>query len=376
VNCFEPRGDVLRLLLEGALREGAHGRWVQLHTAPGPASSVVLVTHDLDAPDAFRAGPWGPPGALQAQAIEKARGVRATFDVTTDRARAGYERATIEALCADGCALGAHGVVHPASFARLPRGTCTETAASYGAAPTLCGEIRVSRAVIEEATGRAPRVWRSPNVAFHPQQLDVLLANGIPYDSSFGIGDLPQNLPVEADRASVLAMRFGRKRVLELPVALADFDLGATGAEATVARWESVVRKNAANRSFTTLLVHPSRGEGMGEDGLKVKMVALERFLDGLKNLDVATHPLEEIFDFWRARLGVKLEAAFDSRTGYTGTLVIGESTAPGITLEFADPIRELRCETCGETRIEGRRVVLVGAPAPGSRHAFVAVPR
>lgn len=376
VNCFEPRGDVLRLFLEGALREGAHGHWVQLHTAPGAESSVLLVTHDLDTPDAFRAGPWGPPGALQAQAIEKARGVRASFQVTTDYVRGSYVRATLDALCAEGCALGAHGVLHPATFAKIPRGTCTETPSTYRTAPTLCGEVRVSLAMLAEATGRAPRVWRSPNIAFHPQQLDVLIANGITYDSSFGIGDLPYNLPVEADRASALAMRFGRKPVLELPVALADVDLRASNVDALVTRWESVLRKNVANRSFTTLLVHPTRGEGMSDDNLRVKMDALARLLERAKELDLTTHTLEDVLDFWRARLATKLEATFDSRTGYSGVITFGATTAPGITLEFGDAVGELRCETCGETRIQGRRVVIVGAPAPGSRHAFVATPK
>ncbi|HZU84086.1 MAG TPA: hypothetical protein VE987_14255, partial [Polyangiaceae bacterium] len=76
VNCFEPSGDVLRLLLEGALREGAAGHVVLKHTAPADAPSVLVVTHDLDAPDAFNEGPWGPPGALQMARAERARGVR------------------------------------------------------------------------------------------------------------------------------------------------------------------------------------------------------------------------------------------------------------------------------------------------------------
>src|ERR1019366_7327652 len=102
VNCFEPAGDLLRLVLEGMFRESAAGPVVLKHTVPGEASSMLIVTHDIDAPDADNEGPWGPPGALQVAALELARGVRATFNVTTDYVSGYYNEATMRQLCALG----------------------------------------------------------------------------------------------------------------------------------------------------------------------------------------------------------------------------------------------------------------------------------
>src|SRR4029077_11432822 len=156
VNCFEPEGGILRLVLEGMCRESASGHVVLKHTAPGEASSVLLATHDLAAPDADNDGPWGPPGALQAAALEMARGVRATFTVTTDYVNGYFNEKTIRKLCELGlCPLGAHSVTHVEAFDKLPPGTCAETRATYtGALKTLCGEIRVSRDLVGQIIGR------------------------------------------------------------------------------------------------------------------------------------------------------------------------------------------------------------------------------
>lgn len=387
VNCFDPRGDVLRLLLEGTLREASSGHFAQLHTAPGQASSVLLVTHDLDTIDAFRKGPWGPPGALQALEVEKEHGVRASFNVTGEFLRSAEARETVAALAESGATVGAHGVLHPRGFAAIPRGTCAETPATYGRSPTLCGEVRVSLAMVADAAGRSPRVWRSPSLGFHPAQLEVLASSGVELDSSFGIGDLPYNLPVDAERSSAMGTGIGRRSILELPVALMDVEedarrpgaapaeLTSANASAVVARWEDVIRKNVDNRSFTTLLVHPTRA-GAGDANLRVKMDALGRLLARARTLDVTTRTLEEIAEFWRARLATKLEVEYDPKLGYVGTIATGPRTAPGLALDFGDEIREVRCESCGDVEVRGRRVVFTAPLAPRTRHAIVAVPR
>jgi polysaccharide deacetylase len=386
VNCFEPSGDVLRLFLEGALREGAAGHVVLKHTAAGEAPSVLVVTHDVDAPDAYSEGSWGPPGALQMARVEHARGVRATFNITTDYVVGYYSERTVRELCDLGmCPLGAHSVTHPEDFAKLPAGTCTETRATYGAKRTLCGEIRVSRDVLTQVMGRAPRVWRSPYLALPPQLFELLVKNGFAFDSGFGVGDLPYNLPLDLAAVGFHQNRFQRSPLIEFPVACEDgYDEVKAGVhhrvelqESSRARfatmWQYVMLRNAQNRAMTTLLVHPSRGRDLPPENVKVKVDALGAFLDRAAAAGVVARPLEEVGDFWRARLDAALDATYESASGYSGTLTIGRTTAPGLTLEFGDVIYDFSCAACGEFRVHGKRVVLVGALSPGTNAAFTA---
>lgn len=375
VNCFEPNGDVLRLVFDGALREAAQGHVVLAHTAPFGASSTLLVTHDLDTREAFRSGPWGAPGALQIAAMEKARGVRATFNVTTEPSSFGEDRKAVEALCADEeCALGGHGVFHPKTFGRLPKGTCAETPATYLSGPTLCGEVRVSLAQLAPFTGAAPRVWRSPNLASHPSLFEVLADHGVLYDSTFAVGDMPYNLPVDGARTGVGQDRFKHRPVIEMPVACADesderegarlrhVELDRGSRDAFVARWLHVLEENTKNKSSTVLLVRPVRAVGAGDDGIAAKVEALETTLDRAKELGVATLTVEEMGRFWSARRAVDVDAFHEPGRGYVVKLRTGPVTVPGFTLELGEDVREVRCDGCGTTRRVGRRIVFEGA--------------
>jgi peptidoglycan/xylan/chitin deacetylase (PgdA/CDA1 family) len=386
VNCFEPSGDVLRLFLEGALREAASGHVVLKHTSPGPASSVLVVTHDVDAPDAFNDGPWGPPGAVQVARVEQARGVRATFNITTDYVVGYYNERIVRELCDLGdCPLGAHSVTHPDNFARLPEGTCTETRASYGAVQTLCGEVRVSRDVVAEATGRPPRVWRSPYLAQPPRLFPVLAKSGFEFDSGFGVGDLPYNLPLDLATVGLHQNRFQRSPLIEFPVACEDgqdelkegghrrVELSESNRHWFASMWRYVLLRNAQNRAMTTLLLHPSSGRDQPPENLRVKVDALGTFLDRAAAAGVPTRPLEEMGDFWRARLDASLDATYDSASGYTGTLTAGRAIPPGLTLEFGDVIQDFSCASCGDFHVHGKRVVLADPLARGTKAAFVA---
>ncbi len=62
INCFEPGRDLLALFLEGALREASLGHVMLLHTVPGKEDSMMMLTHDVDAPDAQQRGSWGSRG--------------------------------------------------------------------------------------------------------------------------------------------------------------------------------------------------------------------------------------------------------------------------------------------------------------------------
>lgn len=386
VNCFEPSGDVLRLVLEGALREGAGGHVVVKHTAPSEASSVLVLTHDIDAPDSQGSGDWGEPGALQAARVEHARGFRATFNITTDYIAGYFNPSVLTELCGLGmCPLGAHSVQHGMNFGTLPYGTCTEDRKTYGKTPTLCGEIHVSSELVRRAIGTAPRAWRAPYLAINPRLYEALAREHFAFDSGFGVGDLPWNLPLDLAAVGFHQDRFHHVPLLELPISCEDgidevvqgkhhrVELQASNHAKFVALWRYILVQNARNRSFTMLLMHPSRGRDQPDDNVGVKIRALTEFLDDAALEDVTVRSFEDIGDFWRARLATGLDASYDAGT-YTGTLTADKVAAPaGFTLEFGDAIKTFTCERCGATRIHGKRVVIVGAIPPHTTATFVA---
>jgi hypothetical protein len=257
--------------------------------------------------------------------------------------------------------------------------------ATYGKQITLCGEIRVSRDLVAQATQHVPRVWRSPYLALPPKLFDLLPQSGFVFDSGLGVGDLPYNLPVDLSTVGFHQDRFHHAPMLEFPVVcedgigemrdgveqrteLQDENRGRFGS-----LWHYILLRNAQNRSFTTLLLHPSTGRGMPPENLRVKVEALGRLIGEAKAEGVATMSMEEAGDFWRARLGVELDARYDSAAGYTGTLTMGATTAPGMTLEFGDAVASFTCEACGPFSVRGKRVVIRDALAPRTKATFVA---
>jgi peptidoglycan/xylan/chitin deacetylase (PgdA/CDA1 family) len=345
------------------------------------------VTHDIDAPDAFREGTWGKPGALQVADMEREAGVRATFNITTDYVTGYYHEPTVRALCDMGmCPLGAHSVTHPTTFGQLPPGTCTESVATYdGRQITLCGEIRVSRDLVGQATGRPPRVWRSPYLDLPPHLFQTLAKSGFLYDSGFGIGDLPYNLPVDLSAVGFHQDRYEHAPLIEFPVACEDglgevregvqrrVELQSSNRARFAALWRYSLLRNAENGSYTTLLLHPSTGREMPPENLAVKVAVLGHFLDEAKAAGVLIEPLGDAGDFWRARLDASIDARYDPATGYSGTLVVGASTSPGLTLEFGDAIAGFTCDKCGAVTVHGTHVVLQDPLPPRTKAAFVA---
>src|SRR5258705_7144492 len=122
------------------------------------------------------------------------------------------------------CPVAAHSVKHLGDFATQPHGTCDETFASYppSHADTLCGEVRVSKELLQQASGAAVTSWRSPYLYVHPDQFDVLWQNGFNVDSSFGVGDLKFNLPVSGARTGVQQSIFRGRPLHTFPIALED----------------------------------------------------------------------------------------------------------------------------------------------------------
>lgn len=101
--------------------------------------------------------------------------------------------------------------------------------------------VFLSAQLFRSAGSRAPRSWRSPYLAYHPALITIRAAGGIAFDSSFGLGDLPFNVPLDLAMTGVQQRRFHRRPVVELPLTIDDtIDLVGEGGMRRVRRDEDL----------------------------------------------------------------------------------------------------------------------------------------
>jgi hypothetical protein len=347
---------------------------------------MLVLTHDVDSEDAYVSGAWGEPGALQMAAMERRHHVAATYNFATGSAKGTFHPEIVERLCKDGfCPSGAGSVRSLRSFGRHPRGTCRETLVTYGphTPATLCGEVRVSVETLADIAHQRPRAWRSPNLSDNPLLFDVLADTGVLFDSSFAIGDLKYNLPVDAALSPKLQHRFHHRPLFEFPLVLEDgrrsgderIELQSSNIEWFETVWRKVLLANAANSSITTLAVRPTRGHGAADDNIGVKVAAVEHLIETAEAHGIAVGSLVHFGDFWRARSKVAMDATYDAVTGYQGSLDIGNEPIEGLTLEMGDVIASFECTACGAIEIHGKRVVLRDKLGARTHATFTAHP-
>lgn len=391
INCFEPSGDLIGLFMREAFRDAAHGHVVMKHTVPGAQDSLMMLSHDVDAPDAHKSGVWGDPGAVQVANMEVAHGARGTFLVTTDYVTPYYNEDMVKTLCSQGmCPIGAHSVRHADTFKSQPVGTCTETYATYypDRTTTLCGEVRVSQEILAKVTGSPVIAWRSPYLYVHDSLYDVLESQGFISDSSWAVGDIKYNLPISLAKTGLLQSEFHHRKVYTFPIAAEDGigsvvegvdtreEMQSKNLGYFTTHWSYAMIRNADNRAFTTALLHPSYGRGVAQDNLRYKIEGTSIFLDRTKARGVKMDmTLGEVGTFWRAREATSIDARYSAAAGYAGTLTTGEFPVTNLTLEFGDDISSFDCGSCGAASISGRRVTLTDTLPASTNFAFTAQP-
>jgi peptidoglycan/xylan/chitin deacetylase (PgdA/CDA1 family) len=204
-NGYEPVLDVFLRLLKAAYLAGDADA-VTLGTVPEGRPLAVLLTHDVD----YR---YSLANALAWAAFERERGVRATYFIQTkyvsdwadnaffDGVAVGQVR-TLDSL---GMEIGSHSVAHARTFNTMPTGTGDERypayrprvlAATRTEGATVLGELRVSRFLLERATGGTVASFR-PGYLRNPRALpQALIATGLRFSSSFTADNVLTHLPL------------------------------------------------------------------------------------------------------------------------------------------------------------------------------------
>lgn len=396
INGFDPALDVGIMLVRAVAREAGKGHAVQKHTVPGVESSVLLLTHDVDAPDAHNdsLGQWGEAGAVQMARMEKSLGVKGTYFVTTDYVSGYWNPGLPARLCALGmCPDGAHSVQHLA-MRELSMGDCGVTQVSYTPTKaTVCGEVVVNLQLLRKQlpSGQEVHAWRSPYLSVNPLQPQTLLSQGITYDSSYATGDWRSAFPGSTARHPFVDDAMWRVQPLwTFPIAHEDgigafvsgkpvrLELQTNNRAEFMTRWKYALLQHERNGAWNVVLIHPSYGVGPGVTpaNLAVKVDALREFTQFALQRDIRAERITALGDFWRGRDGVDLKAAWDPQKGYTGTLHVGPFAAPRFSLAFTDDLAQFDCPDAGPTTMRGGRVVFEQPLQPGQTYAFTAKPK
>jgi hypothetical protein len=309
-NGFEPSVDAVMLLIK-AYYEAVAPLAITTHTVPGSAAGALILTHDLDAQQAF-------VNALDFMALEQDHGVRATYNVQTKTVsdsldQAFYTAANIAHLKRvklGGGDIQSHSVGHfPIdAFEDLPLGDATVAAADYQPSYSdgevhdghLYGEIRVSKLRLDaDLPGQDTTGFRSGHLAFHRELPAVLLESGYTHSSCRSANDVLTNYPFFLTTAN--SPSGAPVDVLEIPMTLSDRHLEETNVADIVAAWQAVIAANCENHAVTNLLVHTSR--------TAYKLEAQAQLLFAVEDLDLWIGDQTRFAAFWRQRLELQYTA-------------------------------------------------------------------
>jgi hypothetical protein len=297
---FEPTADTIMLFLRKIYETHVpYAPWK--FTAPFPARSVLMLTHDVHPQKkSFDL-------ALDFARFENSAGVTASYNIQTNYLSDANGDSYIpylpqlRTLAASKHVIGTHTVGHFKDWANetdFPIGSPGNTNMTYRpvangnttTAGTVSGEIEVPKFLIRRDTGIDVRTFRSGMFYWNDKQTNALQALGYDYDSSNRANDVLTNFPyrLTLDRAFDGAV----STVYEIPLTLHDLGLNATNYQARVTHWLSIIDKNAANFAPTTILIHPQT-----EGALAAEKSLLQQLGPG-----IAVRNINNFGDFWRAR--------------------------------------------------------------------------
>jgi hypothetical protein len=292
---------------------------------------------------------WGAPVARQFADLEMQLGISATYFLTTkyvtDTDDIGFwYTPTVKYICDKGFDCQSHAVRHLWQIT-LPvtSGTCDETFATYVplVTPTLCGELNVSKELIEDVTNQAVVSFRSPFLSFHPNLPETLETLGYLYDSSFTGPDTLTNFPYPLMEETLFTTE---TTIYEFPVALDDFDLGpntitnSNVITEVLIRWKRTITANMENNAINVLLIHPSKGRKCLDAvppcyKADFKLEAERQIVNFAKTNNFLITDLTSFARFWRVRDDILVDASYAKGTNnYTYTIVLTNTNANSIS--------------------------------------------
>ena len=308
INSFEPGADVFLLLMK-AVYERYTNPFVYLSAIPDGRKTALILTHDVDAQDSF-------PNMVEYAELEKKYGVSATYFITTkyfkDAADIGYYDGKgiefarrVKELGGD---IGSHTVSHSIVLDKFPVGSADVTKSSYSPVshPTVFGEVKVSKELLDRDLGQNTASYRSGYLRFPDRLIETLEKSGYRYDSSFSADDIMTNFAYRALR--VRGTGSEESSIVEIPVVFDDSQglLTPHNMKDLVAKWADVIGANADNGAISVLLIHPS------EKGYKLE--AEENLLKRVSKEDIWIGNLSAYGEFWNARDACRFESVFDGR--------------------------------------------------------------
>jgi peptidoglycan/xylan/chitin deacetylase (PgdA/CDA1 family) len=326
---------------------------IALGAAPGGNTSALVVTHDLDSPEAYASAP-------QVAQIEADRGVRSTFFAVTRTAESGPNplltpatAAMLRGLARRGFDVAAGGVA-PRPFAALPEGSGSEAYPTYAPPPdgngsTRDGEVRVSTHVIRAVTGTTPTAFRPPTLLAPAgaAALDTVLAGAaVPVDAAVTAAASGGGLPFRAPLPG--RQEYG---VLRLPIGFDD---------------RAGPRVDTRNAELVQLLAHGSSTGAPSVVRLSPAAGSAATFAEQqlLAELPPSTWvgSAAAYAAFWSARYGLTMAI----RLGGEGTTITltGSGAVPSQTLLLPFPVARavvLPAETPLPVSSDGRRVSVPG---------------
>lgn len=333
VNGYKPSIDTALRFLESVYRQGEPDA-VMLSPVPDGRTMTVLLTHDVDFSESLE------NTEVYAQA-EFEQSVPATYFLQTKYVRDYYEESffntstvpVLQNLLPNRAEVASHTVSHSNEFRAMPPGTGTERYPEYRPFvqdfttvndASVLGELRVSKFLIETATGREVRAFRPGHLSL-PQNLpEMLQASGYDFSSSITANEVLTHLPFRLMHSRAFDAEVD---VFEFPITFEDEQWTL---EDNFAEVLSVARKIGRHGGLVNVLIHTE------ETGDKL---AFQRDLVEALREEAHFSGVSQFGDWWVARDSVLLDLV-QSTPQLRQLQVTSARPLTGLTLELPETWR------------------------------------
>lgn len=328
-NGFEPSADVWALLLRSIAAANSEVS-VWKFTVPNGFTQLLVPTHDCDSRTAYDAMHFMGD-------YEKSLKMKGHYFLTThyfsDKKVFGhsylsdfYNEETLPeamALLHNGHTIGSHSICHFPDFNKTrnmdvvtpeeyaQRATC-EDGVSRGA--STWAEVVLSKIIIEEDLNNNVRSFRSGHLCVNSDIPEALEIGDYEFASCYTAGDLLSQFPFYTRKRNEWSGEL--TDILQMPLHISDvYNSKAEGSinddnwetHPAVDKWEEAMRKLRGNYASAILLIHPNR---------EWKMTIQKQLVERLDLSTVGCYNFEDYGDFWKARLDIPFEYAYDSQSG------------------------------------------------------------